>query len=176
VLFYAAKNGIDIHELPIRTIYIGANESSHFRLLRDSAQIYYTVAKFYASSALAALLDLIAFAIAFSVTGHLLFSFLVGRVLIAAFVNFNINRRYVFQSRVGILRALLRYYSTFAVFAVVSYCAIRALQLVGVHPVFAKVYVESLLSVLTFAVQGIYVFAEPRNRREGDGARSGITV
>lgn len=164
MLFYAAKNGVDMHEMPIRTIYIGANESSHFRPLRDSAQIYYKLAEFYASSAFAALLDLIAFAVAFSLTGRLLFSFLVGRILIAAFVNFNINRRYVFQSKVGILRALFRYYATFAIFAAASYLSIRALRAGGFNPIFAKACVESLLSVLSFAVQGIYVFAERRMR------------
>jgi len=40
MLMQAAKEGRALHEVPIRTIYIGNNESSHFHTLADSAAVY----------------------------------------------------------------------------------------------------------------------------------------
>src|SRR5579864_3126098 len=147
MLFYAATNYHEIREIPIETVYLDHNKSSHFHPLLDSAKIYYKLIQFYASSALAALLDLVVFGVAMKLTHNLLLSFLVGRLLIAAFVNFNINRRLVFQSKANLLRSLARYYLTFAIFASVSFSAIRVLIAGGMQPVFAKAIVETLLSV-----------------------------
>lgn len=164
VLCHVAKNGAAIDEVPIETIYIENNKSSHFHPFHDSMKIYYKLIQFYASSAAASLLDLIIFAIAMHFSGNLFFSFVVGRVLIAAFVNYNINRRYVFQSHADPLRSLLRYYMTFAVFGLISYLAIRALSAGGMSPVLAKVMIETGLSVLSFGIQGIFVFSERKRR------------
>ena len=166
MLFYAATKYAEIHEIPIGTVYLEDNKSSHFHPLLDSAKIYYKLVQFYASSALAALLDLIVFGVAMKLTHNLLLSFLVGRVLIAAFVNFNINRRLVFQSKAHLFPSLVRYYFTFAIFAAVSFSIIRVLISGGMQPVFAKALVETLLSVVSFGVQGIYVFAERKFRAD----------
>ena len=166
MLFYAATQYAEIREIPIDTVYLEGNQSSHFHPLLDSAKIYYKLVQFYASSALAALLDLIVFGVAMKLTNNLLLSFLVGRVLIAAFVNFNINRRLVFQSKASLFPSLVRYYFTFAIFAVVSFSIIRVLIGGGMQPVIAKALVETVLSVVSFAVQGIYVFAERKFRAD----------
>ena len=160
MLFHAAKSNHDIQEVPIETIYLNNNESSHFNPLVDSAKIYYKLLQFYGSSALGALLDLIVFAISMRFTGNMLFSFLIGRVIIAALVNFNINRKYVFQSHANPWRSLFRYYLLFAIFAFISYRAIGALSATGLSPVMAKAIVETSLSVLSFALQGAYVFTD----------------
>ena len=166
LLFFAATKYPAIREIPIETVYLEGNKASHFNPFLDSAKIYYKLLQFYASSALAALLDLIVFGVAMKVTHNLLLSFLVGRLLIAAFVNFNINRRVVFNSNANLFRSLLRYYFTFAIFAAVSFSVIRVLIAGGMQPVIAKAIVETLLSVLSFGVQGIYVFAERKFRAD----------
>jgi putative flippase GtrA len=166
MLYHAATKYPRIREIPIETVYLEGNQSSHFHPLVDSAKIYYKLIQFYASSALAALLDLIVFGISLKLTGNLLLSFLVGRLIIAALVNFNINRRVVFDSKANLYRSLVRYYFTFAIFASVSYSVIRVLIHGGMQPVFAKAIVETVLSVLSFGVQGIYVFAERKFRTD----------
>jgi glycosyltransferase involved in cell wall biosynthesis len=174
MLFYTATKYAKIREIPIETVYLEDNKSSHFNPLLDSAKIYYKVLQFYASSALAALLDLIVFGLAMKLTNNLLLSFLVGRLLIAAFVNFNINRRLVFNSKANLFRSLLRYYFTFAIFAAVSFSIIRVLIAGGMPPVIAKAIVETLLSVLSFGVQGIYVFAERKFRTDDRKAAGAV--
>lgn len=160
MLFWAASNGLTIRELPIETIYLEGNRSSHFHPLADSAKIYSKLLQFYASSALAAVLDLAVFGLAMRFSGHLLFSFLIGRVLIAGLVNFNLNRRFVFSGRGNPWRSLAKYYASFAVLGTISYFCIRAMIAAGFAPLLAKTLVESVLSVISFAVQGVYVFAE----------------
>jgi putative flippase GtrA len=165
MLFYVATKYPFVKEIPIETIYRPGNKSSHFKPITDSAKIYYKLVQFYASSALASLLDLVCFGVAMKLTGNLVFSFLAGRILIATFVNFNINRRYVFQSRESIFRSLCRYYVSFVVFASVSFVTIRLLMKEGVSPLIAKTVVETSVAILSFGVQGAYVFREKKRDR-----------
>src|SRR3989339_877118 len=43
MLFYAIKNSIPIQELPISTIYINNNKSSHYKPIHDSLNIYNSI-------------------------------------------------------------------------------------------------------------------------------------
>lgn len=45
VLLYFADHGMKMEEIPIQTIYIGKNESSHFDAVRDSIRIYRAILK-----------------------------------------------------------------------------------------------------------------------------------
>ena len=46
MLMSAARDGIEIGEVPIETVYEGKNESSHFRPLHDSVKIYKEIFRF----------------------------------------------------------------------------------------------------------------------------------
>lgn len=50
VLLLCAKEGIPILELPIATIYLNHNASSHFHTFRDSLRVYREILKFTATS------------------------------------------------------------------------------------------------------------------------------
>jgi glycosyltransferase involved in cell wall biosynthesis len=58
VLAHVCRNGRKPVEVPIETIYIDANRSSHFDPIRDSMRIYFVLARFYFSSIVAAAIDL----------------------------------------------------------------------------------------------------------------------
>jgi glycosyltransferase involved in cell wall biosynthesis len=60
-----AARSCGVAEVPIDTIYINGNRSSHFRPFWDSMQIYLVLARFYLSSLIAASLDLAIFAVVF---------------------------------------------------------------------------------------------------------------
>ena len=98
MLLRAGRAGIALDTVPIATIYLDDNSSSHFRPVADSVRIYLPLLAFLASS-------LAAFAIDFAVllglqalTGDLLLS-VVGARLTSAGVNFAVNRRLVFDAR-----------------------------------------------------------------------------
>ena len=72
-LLYCCMNGVGVYEVPIETVYIDDNASSHFNVLRDSIKIYKvifkylgpTFLKFLSSSFLSFLIDLLGFCLFF---------------------------------------------------------------------------------------------------------------
>ena len=144
-------------EVPIRTIYVDGNRSSHFDPIRDSMRIYFVLLRFYLSSMIAAGIDMVGFSVAFWLTGNVLTSVIVGRL--SSLANFVLNKKYVFNSSTPVRGALLRYYLLALVLGVASYESIRALShFLGWNVFVAKVTVETLLSLVSFAIQRTFVF------------------
>ena len=63
MLLAAKEEGIKISEVPIKTIYIEENKTSHFRPIRDSIRIYAVFGKFLISSLSSSVVDMVLFAI-----------------------------------------------------------------------------------------------------------------
>jgi glycosyltransferase involved in cell wall biosynthesis len=144
-------------EVPISTIYIDNNRSSHFNPVRDSMRIYFVLLRFYASSLISAGIDFAGFSLTFLLTRNVLASIVVGRL--SSLANFLLNRRYVFRSKGKIRVALGRYYLLALVVAIVSYGLITGLTSYWGWNVFAtKVIVDTLLSLATFSIQRTLVF------------------
>ena len=61
VLLAAKKAGIEIAEVPIRTVYIEGNKGTHFRAIADSFAIMFQFAKYAVGSLLSAGIDLLGF-------------------------------------------------------------------------------------------------------------------
>ena len=108
MLAHLCRGGPGPLEVPIATVYLENNRGSHFDPVWDSMRIYFVLVRFYASSLLAAGLDLLLFAVCFALTGRILLSVVVGRF--SSLVNFWVNRRYVFHSQGALVQALWRYY------------------------------------------------------------------
>jgi glycosyltransferase involved in cell wall biosynthesis len=145
-------------EVPISTIYIDQNRSSHFNPIRDSTRIYFVLARFYASSLISAGLDLAGFSLTFALTRNVLISIVVGRL--SSLANFLLNRGFVFHSSGQMGVALGRYYLLALAVAIVSYGSITALtSYLGWNVFVTKVIVDTLLSLATFSVQRTFVFS-----------------
>jgi putative flippase GtrA len=161
MLAHLCRSGKHPLEVPIATVYHEGNRSSHFDPVRDSMRIYFVLARFYASSLLAAAIDFAGFTLAFAATGNILVSVAVGRL--SSLVNFLVNRRFVFKGRGPVVSALGRYYMLAVVIAGLSYMLIRA-AVVHLHwNVFvAKLVIDALLSLISFAGQRTWVFFRAR--------------
>ena len=107
-LMYYARKGKLIRELPIRTVYLDGNHSSHFHPLRDSARIYGEILKFSAASLTSFLLDYGLFSLLSACTGAVLLSNVAAR-LVSGAVNYTLNRSIVFGSKTSIRRSGLQY-------------------------------------------------------------------
>lgn len=165
VLAELSRRGASIAEIPIATIYLDDNRSSHFNPVRDSMRIYFVLVRFYASSLISAGLDLGFFTAAFWATRNVLLAVVVGRV--SSLVNFALNRSLVFHSRSSIKGTLWRYYLLAVVLAAISYGAIRALsRWLGWNTVAIKIIVETTLSLLSFSVQRTFVFTGASNSED----------
>jgi len=144
-------------EVPIETVYIDGNRSSHFDPIRDSMRIYFVLARFYLSSLVAAGIDFIGFTATFALTGNVLASVIVGRL--SSLVNFALNKKFVFHSRTSVIGSLWRYYLLAFAIAACSYGLIWTLAFRLYWNVFvAKVIVDVLLSLVSFSVQRTFIF------------------
>ena len=163
VLAHICRAGRTPLEVPIETVYIDGNKSSHFDPIRDSMRIYFVLLRFFASSLIAAGIDFAGFSVAFALTHNILASVVIGRL--SSLANFALNKRFVFQSGVSLPRALLRYYLLVVAVAAVSYGSIRGLSgHLGWNVFATKLIVDTLLSLSSFSIQRTLVF--PASDRE----------
>ena len=159
-------NHIELHQMPIDTIYLDGNRSSHFDPLLDSMRIYFVLIRFFASSLLAAAIDFVAFALALGVSENALVALAVGR-LSAISVNFVINRQFVFKARHSGRLALLRYCALVALIFCLSYLLIREITAhTSIGPLWAKVIAESILFMFSFSAQRVFVFPNQKKYPE----------
>lgn len=161
VLAHLCRRGAPPIAVPIETVYLEQNRSSHFDPIRDSMRIYFVLLRFYTSSLIAAGIDLVVFTIAFAITRNLPFSFITGRL--SSLANFLLNRQFVFHSNVSFPESLWRYYALVVAIGLASYGSIRALSgELHWNMYAAKVLVETLLSLVSFSVQRTFVFRRPQ--------------
>ena len=97
MLMSLARDGVRIVEVPIQTIYIDGNSSSHFDPIGDSVRIYKEILKFSASSLAGFFADYLLFVVFDLISGSVVLSNVSARVFSSA-LNFTLNRRFVFKS------------------------------------------------------------------------------
>jgi glycosyltransferase involved in cell wall biosynthesis len=150
-LLEAKRAGIGFHEVPIETIYLDGNESSHFRAVRDSVRVYLPFVKFSLSSFTAFTVDFVLFLAFMGLTGWLLASVVFARV-ISASLNFLANHRYVFSRRDVLRRSAAGPYAALVVtLLAANYGILRLLtRTVGLGLVPAKLLTEATLFVLSY--------------------------
>ena len=165
LLLQAKRAGVRVVEVPIETIYLDGNESSHFRAFRDSVRIYAPLVKFTASSLAGFVVDFAALLVFMAMTGHLVGS-VVGARVVSIGVNFALNRGLVFRDSGNPVTAGIRYL-TLAALLLAANAALMSLLVTrwGVPLVGAKVAVEAALFLLSYGVQHRLVFrGRPRVR------------
>lgn len=175
MLLETKKKNVQIAEVPIRTIYIDENASSHFRPFHDSLKIFALIFKFLFSSMLSTLCDLILFA----VLAHL-FRFLSAkyRLLIAtagaralsAILNYRLNKTFVFESSDPAKHSAFRYFLLCVLQMGASYGGVYLLHVVCKIPsVLSKIIVDTLLFFISFQIQREIVFRRKNLSAQGGG-------
>ena len=166
-----------LEQVPIQTIYIENNRASHFRPFQDSVKIYkglfgMTIArflKFALSSLIGFVTDNLVFtAVLFALQGmglvrryDILISLVFARV-VSATVNYLCNKIYVFNSTVRASISFGRYWTLVLIIAALSYVGTAGLSAVveanGWFITAIKVAVETVLFVLSYKLQSLWVF------------------
>jgi putative flippase GtrA len=158
MLLACKHQGFPVVQVPIRTIYLGNNESSHFHPILDSMRIYFLLLRFSVLSLCTAAVDNVVFAIAFKGTGNIARSMVAAR-LVAMTFNYLSVRRTVFHSQQPHTKVLPKYVALVALNGVVSYSMIQFLHnTFGVRAIPAKLFAEGLLFIANFAIQRDLVF------------------
>lgn len=160
VLLEFTRRGIPIREIPIETVYLDHNASSHFRPVRDSIEVLRPLSRYVLASFGSFLLDVAALQLLYFATGQLLLS-AVGARLLSASVNFTLNRRFVFRTgaSIGIARQAIRYAVLALVLLTGSYVSMALFVSWGVPVLGAKLLADAAVYTCGFLVQRGYVFA-----------------
>ncbi|WP_433615740.1 glycosyltransferase [Dactylosporangium sp. CA-139114] len=179
-LLLAARAGHPIEQVPIATVYLEGNASSHFRPVADSLRVYAPLLRFAVSSLLAAALDTALLLGLHAATGALLPSVLAARA-VSATVNFAVNRRAVYPASRGggrpdVAGAAVRYWLLVVALALANYATLAGLTAVGLPLPAAKLTTDVALFVASYRIQRRFVFAAPapRPRRPAVLAEPGV--
>ena len=170
VLLYATRHRVPIREVPIDTVYIEDNASSHFHALRDGWRIYKMILLFAMSSIIAAVIDYVLVlglnALFERVTlppklSALFLATVIARA-VSSLCNYFINRKWVFENRSR--GTIFRYY----LLVLVIYALNLGLLTLGklIMPLWlAKLLVELICYPLSFWCQRRFVFTEDSDLR-----------
>lgn len=155
-------HGIKVLQVPIETVYIEANRSSHFNPVTDSLKIYGLLLRFIASSSAAGLIDLgIFYGLSRLIPGYLLATVIAARI-VSSLVNYFLNHALVFARGSRHRQSLARYYLLATVIMLLSYSLIRLFnQVLGWPLLLAKISGDGLLYVLSFYAQREFVYRTP---------------
>ncbi len=151
MLLEADQSGYDIHEVPIETVYIEGNESSHFRPIQDSVRIYSPFLKFSGASILAAIVDALALFTLVALTKNLLISVILAR-LISATPQCLLNANLVFNRSNPLLISIVRYFLLGAVILTCNYFMLKVLISIGLGLILLKLLTETILFILSYRV------------------------
>lgn len=184
MLIALKQNGIPFCEVPIETVYINDNETSHFRPFVDSMRIYKLILSFLFSSMFSMLVEIILFYIGihFFFNGakyEILWATVLARV-VSSVVNFFVNRNGVFPKGNSFGKSLLRYTALAIPLVLVSSGSIRLLKMLfgvksDVVTTLIKMVVDTILFFVSFRVQQNWVFAPAKKygaRDESDNMAS----
>lgn len=169
MLLEAKSLGIKLVEIPIKTIYIDENRTSHFNPLKDSLKIYSIFFKFIASSLSSAIVDVSLFTVMTLLLKpvlpdmYILAATVIARV-VSSVVNYIINHKTVFKAREGNIKSVIRYYLLCAVqmlcSAALVYCGVSILM---INETISKLIVDIALFLISFYIQREWVFKNSEN-------------
>ena len=161
-------------EVPIETVYIANNETSHFHPIKDAVRIYRSLLQFCVSSVAAFLIDNIAFALAYNIFSEstslwrreaIFVAFCIARFLSGNFQYFY-NRFIVFRHKVR-KRSYFQYWFLAILIAVISSAVTSALAAIGdvkrlwwIVPV--KIAVDTAMFFGSYSVQKKWIFKRRR--------------
>jgi len=174
-------NGIDFDEVKIRTVYIEENKSSHFRVIHDSWRIYKLILahffRYTASSIVSFVVDsgmvyLLTVALRGFLQDPLLGSIAtVGARAVSSILNFFMNKKLVFQSKVSTGKAMVRYYAL-----AIPQLVVQSLLNQAVYTLFSigsdqaalrtliHIVIMTILFIVSFTIQQRWVFAPQKSK------------
>lgn len=159
-LIVAIKAHTAICQIPIETVYLNHNESSHFNPLIDSLKIYYVFFRYCLVALLSFCIDFAIFAFLHVLTHTIFFSLICARVCSSSF-NFYQNKFRVYRS--GDRTTLLREASQYVLLAISIFFASYYFIIILIKDVhwpilMAKLVVDAMLFMINFLVQKTFIF------------------
>lgn len=153
-----AKKGLPINEVPVETVYINGNRSSHFNPLLDSLAIYSVLLRFSGISVTTVFLDYLIFTLLFYLGSPLFWAFVSARIVAGTF-NFVSAKKWVFTSDAPVKGQAFKFALLVFALMLVSWAATEAVFLItGGYVLAAKVLAEASLFFVSYCVQRHVIF------------------
>ena len=164
MLLECAREGIRFYEVPIETVYLGKNESSHFNPIKDSWRIYKDILKFSCSSLLSFCVDYIFYSIFAMISGSVAFSNICARVISSVF-NFSMNKKFVFKNKDRIAKTAAKYFLLAAFILAANTIMLELCVKYLIHNKYiSKILIEVLLFFISWAAQKSFVFRKRESK------------
>lgn len=160
MLLQARSAGYRLTEIPIETVYLEENKSSHFRPLADSFAVYMPIIKFSGASLLSALLDYGLLLLIHMLTANLLLA-VVGARVCSSLANYTMNRQFVFaeDGPSEVRRSMPKYFALVVLILTLNYGLMYGLnELANVPLLVSKLVTEGVLFLLSFWSQRKFVY------------------
>jgi putative flippase GtrA len=164
VLLECSRQDIPIKEVPIKTVYVKNNASSHFDTVKDSLRIYKDIIKFSLSSFAGFVIDFCIYSLMIWLTKDMLTStsLLLSNVTaraVSSSANFYINKRFVFKNRDSVIKTALKYFALVIGILIVNTLLLTVLvEYLVANKVLSKLIVEIVLFFVSWLVQRFFIF------------------
>ena len=175
VLLQCARDGISIIEIPIATIYLEENQSSHFRVIKDSYLIYKEILRFSCSSLISFFIDYGMFTLWNIIFGALGMHQVVavsnlGARCISSVCNYTMNKKYVFKDKDSIHSSAVKYFTlAIMILGMNTLLLMLLVNTILPNPYIAKIIVEVIMFLVSYYIQRHFVFDKKRKERKTYG-------
>lgn len=164
VLLNLKKLNISPIQIPIQTIYINENETSHFNPISDSLKVFNTILSFLGSSIFCFLIDIFIYSFFIYIIFHgegfqnqIFIATLISRI-VSSIVNFTLNYKVVFKSNENVKSSVKKYYALAIIQMLLSSTGIIILDKLILSPIISKIIVDFILFILSYLVQKKMIF------------------
>lgn len=158
MLILACNSDVKILQVPISTIYIDNNASSHFNPILDSLSIYAVLFRHIGNSLLTAMIDYVVFVISFTLGFSLLTAMVNGRIIAGSF-NFVVGKNFVFKSKENVKFEIFGYAILTIILMLISMKSIAIFSAYsGISEILVKPFCEAGIFAISFLVQRFFIF------------------
>jgi len=155
VLLRLSEWGVPALEIPISTIYIDDNRSSHFKAVKDGLRVFSRVLRYLLSSILSTTVDYALYALFLTWLPASL-SFAAARVG-SSILNYLLNAKMVFH-RAPSAKSAFEYFALVLAVMLVGSAGVKGLTALGLGKVLSKVLVDVALFAANYVVQKKVIF------------------
>lgn len=175
-LLEMGRKKVPFVSVPIETIYLENNASSHFDPVRDSAIIYYNILKYsfhIIKYSISSLISAVADLSLFTLFVHLAFGTASAGILAATVMarlssgglNFMLNKFWVFESRKRNVTEAFLYLALFCCQMTMSWLLVAGLRHLPIHLTVIKIFVDTGLFFISYMIQKNYIFTKKEERK-----------
>lgn len=161
-LLFCKNEDIPLVEVPIETIYIEDNRTSHFNPIKDSILIYKLFVKYIVCALSSFVVDLLLFTCFLNILNHfsmgksIFIATIIARIL-SSLYNYFVNAKLVFKKMNK--TSLIKYAILVVVQMFASAFAVSLLhKWVSIAPVILKMGVDFIIFIINFIIQREFIF------------------